>query len=579
MMKRLSAPLVLLPFLAALAAAQNVRTVYFSSRFTEVPVSGRTGDINSNGASCVPTPTFNPPFNTVESGVINAPGVGYVEPGIPNVTVYGSSPALPATDFVEIFNFPQLNVYLGDADGDGVQNEGSSGSNFAGVDEIWIPASLLASGRHNTMHEMFISSWSDASGTQGYAGAAITEADMVLYPAATNGYPAPSTPGTPVFFIRQADWEAFFGLAAPSNGIDVDGFTVDESNGDIYASFDAAISGVQLRTAPGTAPVAMTLHQGAIVRIPGAAYTPAGPFGAVSAPLGGQAELVLTDTQVLAMVTNAGGVITGVSATDAQALSVDAAAGTFAAPSGFTMAHLFFVVDNRGGTVGTTTQNATATAIYSTQAGGTFATINGVVMNHPNSAGMRDTSFSSQFYTGPLDALHIATHTPALNPLLDKPLHMDIFPDQGLGSLPAPITLTGYLSGAGNLGSVIAVIGRVDILAPGGFVPRYGVSGLVGGYPDLYVDPFGIADTACILTPTLFAPWSQFPAVQAAFNSGINPVFTAIDPANGADNGDSCFHITLPAVPVYPSAPILLTLQALDLALLKLSDPVSFQFN
>ena len=289
MMKRLSAPLVLLPFLAALAAAQNVQTVYFSSRFTEVPVSGRTGDINSNGASCVPTPTFNPPFNTVESGVINAPGVGYVEPGIPNVTVYGSSPALPATDFVEIFNFPQLNLYLGDADGDGVQNEGSSGSNFAGVDEIWIPASLIAQGRHNTMHEMFISSWSDAPGTQGYAGAAITEADMVLYPAAANGYPAPSTPGTPVFFIRQADWEAFFGLAAPSNGIDVDGFTVDGSNGDIYASFDAAIAGVQLRTAPGAAPVAMTLHQGAIVRIPGTAYTPAGPFGAVSLPLGGQA--------------------------------------------------------------------------------------------------------------------------------------------------------------------------------------------------------------------------------------------------------------------------------------------------
>ena len=93
------------------------------------------------------------------------------------------------------------------------------------------------------------------------------------------------------------------------------------------------------------------------------------------------------------------------------------------------------------------------------------------------------------------------------------------------------------------------------------------------------VSGWGLCGSAGFSSQTSAPMMGLIPAVQAAFNSGINPVFTAIDPANGADNGDSCFHITLPAVPVYPSAPILLTLQALDLALLKLSDPVSFQFN
>ncbi len=235
--------------LAASAIAQD-STVYFSSRFTETPASGRGGFINDTSAPCLPTPLFGIGF-VIESAVSNAQGVCYVTPGVVNTTVVNSLPPQMTNDFVEVSNFPQFNLYLGDMDNDGITHEST---NFRGVDAMYVPSPAV--GRPNNIHEMFVSCWTSSSGNAGYLGDTIMESDMVLLPAASSYYPVNDVAGSPVYFLRRADWITLLGIGSTSSGMDVNAFTVDQSTGDIYCSFDnSSIAGAMLITSPGAAAV------------------------------------------------------------------------------------------------------------------------------------------------------------------------------------------------------------------------------------------------------------------------------------------------------------------------------------
>ena len=409
--------------------------------------------------------------------------------------------------------------------------------------------------RAANLHEMFISAFSDSPGALGYRGTAITEADMMLFPAAPNLYPLPSTPQAPVFFIRQSQLEVFFGMA-PGTGaaIDTDGFCVDQSNGDIYISFDGA-SGTNalpftgtFRSAPATL-TTTTVHAGDIFRIPGNAYTPSGPYGIVTNPQPNLIQRVYTQADVTTMVTTAGGCIsntgsasTGVLYTNSRGLSIDvtAALPTTATPQGFVIKQLFFTIDNRGvtttGCPGTPStcqpgvnQNLTSAAIYSTQTGGSFAVINGTIMNQPSAVGMRDCSFNTLFFTGPLDAACVVQLATPYDPVSGGPFHLDNFPDSGYRTTPPPPSPHPVVSPATSRARPPA-----DHRDPGPrghsdrglYIDRYSTLafGILGGYPDLFIDLIGINNPGFLIAPFLLAPYGQNAAAQSFFNGG--PAFS-----------------------------------------------------
>jgi hypothetical protein len=617
MVRSISA-LALVGMLAAAVAAQSTQYVYFSTRFAETPTSGRGGHQSDLAAPTHPLVMGSGYVN--EAAVLNSQGLAVVRPGTPNMTPLAQQacqtpplcppPAPMVVDFQEIANIPQFDLEMGDTNGNGLYNDTTNGmntgtsANFAGIDAVWIP--FPPANRAANLHECFLSTFFDSPGTMSYRGTAITEADVFLLPAAPNFYPAPSVPVPPVFFLRQADLETFFGMAPGSGGaIDVDGFCVDQATGDVYVSFDGAsatnanpFTGTFL-SAPAT-PVTALVHAGDVFRIPGAAYTPFGAYGVVTSPQPGQVQRVWTQTDVGAMVTNAGGCITntgssstGVLYTNSRGLSIDfTAPGTTITPQGFAVKQLFFTVDNRGtpsSCPNSTPSNLTAAAIYTTQASGAFAVINGTVMNQPSAAGMQDASFNVAFFTGPLDAVCIVELPAPYDPIAGAPFHLDNFPNSYLhlnGATPTPV-ITGYVAGAAP-GATIAILMRADLQSAGGFIDRYSTVpfGIIGGYPDLFIDVIGVNNAGFLMGPALLAPYGQDPFAQSIFNGGPgfvdwNPIVTYSDPHTTpqANNGDSAFSMDLtPLVGAVPF-PFVLTFQALDLSQLKLSDAISFEFN
>ena len=396
---------------------------------------------------------------------------------------------------------------------------------------------------------------------------------------------------SPVFFIRQGDWEAFFGLLVPNNSIDVDAFTVDEVTGDIYASFDGTtgIPNSLVKQTSTSGATSYTINRGDVIRIPRAAYTPAGPYGIVTNPLPGFAELVLTQANILAMVTAANGPAGGLPSVlpvNTFSLDKDPAGGTsVGATTGFSYPNLLFTVDSSGGPT-TAPAYVYAPAVYSTSGGGSFAVVNGITLNSAAALGMRATSFNTGFYAGCLDALDVITHTPTLSPFYDRPLHLDAFPTNALLGTNGPsytAMLTGYISNAAP-NTQLAILGGLYYLSNGSWVPRYDVSPFVGGYPDLYIDPFGFANPNCLIAPST-PPYDlgcQTPA-SVLLNGGANPVPVWTDPINATQNGDCCFTLDLTLVVPVGTPPFLpppvIVFQAIDSISYRLSSPLSFQLN
>lgn len=623
--------LAVVAFLAVNLVAQNGTYVYFSTRFAETPLSGRGGYVVDGNPTTIPVPVFA--AGTVnEAAVMNSNGFGFVRPGVPNKYPISFVPGVvppPVTDFIEVSNFPQINLLMGDTDSDGQFNEGgsfpncvtggnppcpkptTSYTNFAGVDALYIPNPPI--GRAASIYDCFVSTPTDSGGTGGYRGSAITEADMVMFPKATNPYPAPSAPQSPIFFIRQTHIEMFFGMAAGSgNAIDTDAFAVDATTGDIYISFDSPSStspncftGTFL-SAPGVSTTAI-IHAGDIFKIPGFAYTSTGPFNVVSAPISGLVERVFASTDVTTMVTTAGGTILptalgGVAYTNIYGLDIDYIhAGSIVTPTGFSSLQLFFTVDNRGGPAAGG-GNPSSPAIYTSVSGGQFAVLNGVTMSTPAAMGMAPLSFSNGFFAGAIDALDVYELANPLDPFTGNPMHLESFPDNGRGYLsrasmgnpanPANFSNNLICSIAGSPpGSTIAVFARADITTVGGFIDRYDsfASGVPDGCPELYLDVANVYTNSLILAPLGFSVLGQDPFVHSLMNGGpinnplySNPIRTAVD-INNTDNGDSAFSFDLTVLGPLPTIPggvnFILTFQAIDLNSLKLSDPMSFEMN
>lgn len=576
-------------FALAVSVAGQSSTVYFSPRYTETPASGRGGFIQDSAAPCLPTPVFGTGF-VIESAIANPQGVCFITPGVLNTTVVNTLPPQMTNDFVEVSNFPQFNLYLGDMDNDGLAHEST---NFRGVDAMYIPTPAV--GRPNNIHEMFVSCWSSSSGNSGYLGDTIEESDMVLLPSAGTPYPVNSTGNTPVYFLRRADWITLLGFTSTSSGLDVNAFTVDQSTGDIYCSFDnSTISGANLVLSPGTAAVATTITRGDIIRIPAAAYTPSGPYGVVTSPISGMAERIFAPVDVSGMVAAAGGNNTTSGTVNVYSLSIDPAGGTSTSAAGFVFPDLLFTIFNQGGQP-PATQNLSSSAIYTTAGGGTYATLNGVTMDQPASMGMNNLSFNNNFYAGPLDAMSVVQHTPNLDPMADRPVHLDTFPTNGILSDPVYSgRITCYVSGLPP-GGQAGVFARLDTVGAGGFISRTGFG--VAGYPDLYVDPFGLSNQSCVLAPanSIIGNVCQNALAQTFFNNpssstanpdptqSINPINVFTDPNNGAQNGDLCFEIdllaSLPPGTMPTTPPLIITIQVLDFTTVRLSSPIALQLN
>jgi hypothetical protein len=296
------------------------------------------------------------------------------------------------------------------------------------------------------------------------------------------------------------------------------------------------------------------------------------------------------------MVANAGGTNTTSGTVNVYGLSIDPNGGTSATPAGFATPDLLFTIYNQGGQSGGTA-NASASAVYTTAGGGAYATLNGVTMDQPAALGMNYVSFNSSYFAGPLDAMSVVQHAPNLDPMADRPVHLDTYPTNGILSDPAYNgRITCYVSGLPP-GGQAGVFARLDTIAAGGFVSRSSLAGSVQGYPDLYVDPFGVANQSCVLAPanSIVGNVCQNPLAQTFFNNpssstatpdptqSVNPITVFTDPNNGAQNGDLCFEIdlltSLPPGAMPPSPPLIITIQVLDFSTVRLSSPIALQLN
>lgn len=595
---------LLLVCLAGTLTAQGFDTLYFSTRFTETPLSGRGGN-QANGSPVSGSPAMpNPGIvngSVLESAVTNSPGINAVSPGIDNITLPASTMSVRGVEFVEIANIPQFNLLFGDVDSDGNHSEFG---NFPGVDAMHVLRA--ADGRLNTVHEILVSTFSDGGGTAGYYSTPYTEGDIFIMPEARNRYPFPQQPQPLQFFLTAAQIREAIGLGAGSTfPIDVNGFTIDPVSGDIYLTFDnAAISASAGTTVsdPSGLPQNVTLRSGDIIRIPGPntvfgfgpnAYTASGPNGAVASVVPGSAELVVTAAEVTAMMTNVACNVTRLPI-NVYGLEInpDQSFGPYVGSTGHLTSQLFFTVDNRGGSATPgVTGNICATAIFSTigtaanPTAGSYAQINGVTMDRPDAAGINPVSFNSSFNAGPMDAIAIARHA-NLDMEQGRGIHLDGFPVDEVVT-DTTVAWDGKIEVAGSglktPGQNFAVFATIKFVAPGGFLPRWSMDGtIVGGYPDLYVDPLGIAEPCPFIVPAGFGT-CQFPVFQPLFSGGLNPVQPYLDPINGAVNGDTAFDLDLvAAIPVgvvsgFPGA--MAVFQGLDLVTFELSDPVAFELD
>ena len=237
-------------------------------------------------------------------------------------------------------------------------------------------------------------------------------------------------------------------------------------------------------------------------------------------------------------------------------------------------------------------QNLTAAAIYSTQAGGSFAVINGVTMNQPSAVGMRDCSFNNAFFTGPLDAAASSSSATPYDPVAGGPFHLDNFPDSVLPPERADADAQGRDRAtlrARRRAGTIAILGRADFQTPGGFIDRYSTLafGVCRATPDLFIDLVGINNPSFLIAPFFLAPYGQNAAAQSLFNGG--PGVPRLEPDRHLhghehdpageqrrlgvlDGPDAAPRVG--AVPVHPHLPGIGHRVAF-----RLSDAISFEFN
>ena len=238
--------------IAAAAGAQNSQYIYFSTRFAETAASGRGGHINDLAA---PTHPLVMGFGYVnEAAVLNTPGLAVVRPGVPNMTPISTSvldaadcsPPPMVVDFMEISEHPATRPRGRRHRQRRPLQRHDQRLEHRNADELRghrrrvgpVPA---RGPRREPARGVLLGVPRLAGNALGYRGTRDHRGRRVPAPGGAEPLPAPSTPQPPIFFLRQAHLETFFGMA-PGTGaaIDTDGFCVDQSNGDIYISFDGA---------------------------------------------------------------------------------------------------------------------------------------------------------------------------------------------------------------------------------------------------------------------------------------------------------------------------------------------------
>lgn len=482
--------------LLQIASAQNPTetTLLFGMRTHSAVRSGISG-------------TQSNPGN--EAGVINRYGIAVVSPQ--------SSP----TDAAELVNFGSLIAYYGDTNADGIHAENPDHGGAEAIDAIWIPGALSNPPR---WEDVFYSPGVHLGGAGGLAGTPIRATEMVRIRAW----------GPPEKLFTELDLEILLGTASGElANNNLNGFTKDLATGNMYLTFQQALS-----FANGT----LTASPGDLLEISGNFYVPQGPAGAVSFPQPGGARLAILDHEFRGIAQRLNVPIVA-GALQLRDVDFDPAGGVFPAQSG-PVPNLLFTFDNTG-----TVAGAAAAAIFTTRNGGDFALLNGQLMNHPHSLGLRITAFNGQLCAS-VDSLAVVEQS-----LRRRPLTIDRFPNASFSSNPA---------GPG-------------IVTPGPF--EFSAAGISPAGPGalllLGFGPAGIGTAAYrapapvpLIGSSLLQIASNDPLLSyMAFDPAAQGWFLA-NPLRGDQLGYGTFRIQIPiAMPVG----FLLVAQAVDLADLTLS--------
>ncbi|MEO0480231.1 MAG: hypothetical protein AAF196_12190 [Planctomycetota bacterium] len=375
-------------------------------------------------------------------------------------------------------DFGFWDAYLGDEDMDGDYSEGIIGS----VDALYIPASAPAS---PSLHDIYLSIQTpvDAGGA---LGVGISDGDIFRI----------RRDGTIETFLSQAD--IITAANSTDTNLDVNGFTVDQSNGDLYLTFTAGVDVL------GT-----DVADGGVMRIPGSAYTLAG--GVVTAMTAGTAEIVLTEADTDAIFI-AAGFPDGV--TDLTGIEIDPTGGTFTSTdTGLTMPNLWLCDDD-----------FSDESIVSTV--GVIPTVNGVALTAGPGMGL-----------SPMDPFGGANDNPfaiaflAKNPTAVRPMIVDQFP----AGFTTPITVDVGIGGATPNSSVFLILEVFDASPIGAFPARLPNLSLISPIPlaspsfELFFGPGAAATLALVTDAEGFA---AFPLNLPPVMANIGFTWQAVDLAN-----------------------------------------------
>ncbi|MCR9246547.1 MAG: hypothetical protein NXI31_16055 [bacterium] len=350
--------------------------------------------------------------NTVEVNSLNNTNQAHIvsDDGLMTYAPMGPRPfALPLVDG------STWAAFFGDEDNDGDHGETIIGS----LDAVHVPRNAPCP---PSMFDVWVSvqTGTDAGG---YLGAAVTDGDIFRL-----------TPSGVEIFISQAQITAA-GVAPSTSNVDVDGFAIDESNGDLYFTFTATT------IVSGTSAV-----DDAVIRIPGGSYTTTG--GLVTSVTANSAEVVMTKAEVDTILTNAG----FGAASDLNGIELDPNGGTFVSTStSKTVAHLWLTDDS-----------SSKDAIISTVSGGVIPSVNGVAMQGAAAFGLRGGLGGGAL--GNPWSLAFQQQSPGNL----TPMHADVFPF----AQTTPTTFDFDCSGATPNGFTVYIFGFSDAGTAGAFAPR-----------------------------------------------------------------------------------------------------------
>ena len=240
---------------------------------------------------------------------------------------------------------------------------------------------------------------------------------------------------------------------------DVDAFTRDDSNGDLYFSLTTT------ETVNGSA-----VDDGGVIRLPASGYV-ASSDGRVLSVTTGAATIVLHEIHVNIYFATAGEGAVG----DLRDFTIAPGGGTFTGFGGAQIPHLWMCGD---------TANSGA-VVVSTENGGSIAVLNGTPLLGGPAFGLWPTD-PTGFPNSNLTCLCLGTA-----PLTTMPRHLSVADH----SITTPSTLTMDASGCSPGWSLylyvnLAVGGTVGGFSPRSLVPAGSIFDVPGSFPELFVDDY-----------------------------------------------------------------------------------------